>query len=188
MPPRAAVKSIDEARLRAVIASVTNWAAAARALGVSNGGPTAVTVKKRCAELGINTDHFVYEVSHPGKGRAGRQMKLEKLFERRAKLPRTATFRDRLIKEGILRNECYRCQQKPEWLGQPLSLMIARIDLDATNNRPENLQLLCPNCHAQIVLTKVGGIGAPVRRAKQAAKKQQQQIAKLNDELKKARR
>jgi hypothetical protein len=36
-----------------------------------------------------------------------------------------------------------------EWLSSPLVLEIDHVDGDAYNNRPENLRLLCPNCHAQ---------------------------------------
>ena len=36
-----------------------------------------------------------------------------------------------------------------EWLKKPLVLEIDHTDGDAYNNRPENLRLICPNCHSQ---------------------------------------
>jgi 5-methylcytosine-specific restriction endonuclease McrA len=36
-----------------------------------------------------------------------------------------------------------------EWLGKRLSMALHHINGDGTDNRLENLQLLCPNCHAQ---------------------------------------
>lgn len=36
-----------------------------------------------------------------------------------------------------------------DWQGQPLSLDVDHIDGDPTNNFPDNLRFLCPNCHRQ---------------------------------------
>lgn len=36
-----------------------------------------------------------------------------------------------------------------EWRGQPISLELHHIDGDYRNNKFDNLQLLCPNCHSQ---------------------------------------
>ena len=36
-----------------------------------------------------------------------------------------------------------------EWQGKPIPLELHHINGDNTDNRLENLQLLCPNCHAQ---------------------------------------
>jgi 5-methylcytosine-specific restriction endonuclease McrA len=36
-----------------------------------------------------------------------------------------------------------------EWLGRALSLELHHVNGDAMDNRIENLQLLCPNCHSQ---------------------------------------
>jgi hypothetical protein len=45
-------------------------------------------------------------------------------------------------------DNCSECGIK-EWLDNPLVLEVDHIDGDAYNNRPNNLRLLCPNCHAQ---------------------------------------
>lgn len=44
---------------------------------------------------------------------------------------------------------CSECNQTPEWNGKPLTLQLDHIDGDSDNNFPENLRLLCPNCHSQ---------------------------------------
>lgn len=45
----------------------------------------------------------------------------------------------------------YYCQvcELTEWRGKPISLQVDHIDGCATNNTPENLRLICPNCHSQ---------------------------------------
>ena len=36
------------------------------------------------------------------------------------------------------------------WLGLPLALVLDHVDGDPTNNRRENLRLVCPNCDSQL--------------------------------------
>ena len=43
--------------------------------------------------------------------------------------------------------KCENCGNT-EWLGQKIPLQTHHIDGDSENNELENLQLLCPNCHA----------------------------------------
>ena len=47
--------------------------------------------------------------------------------------------------------EEYKCEccNNTEWNGKPIPLELHHINGDNTDNRIENLQILCPNCHAQ---------------------------------------
>jgi DNA-binding transcriptional ArsR family regulator len=54
----------------------------------------------------------------------------------------------RLLKEGLKDNRCELCGIT-EWHGKPLNMQLHHRDGDGTNNQLENLELLCPNCHAQ---------------------------------------
>lgn len=53
----------------------------------------------------------------------------------------------RLLKEGLKKPICENCGLS-EWQGVEIPLEIHHIDGDKTNNTIENLQILCPNCHA----------------------------------------
>ena len=54
----------------------------------------------------------------------------------------------RLVSAGLKDGRCERCGIS-EWLDRPLSIALHHINGDRLDNRLENLELLCPNCHSQ---------------------------------------
>lgn len=72
---------------------------------------------------------------------------VETLIEEGRRTNRTH-LKDRLMKAGLLRPECYECGLT-EWRGKPLSLELHHLNGKGRDNRLENLHLLCPNCHSQ---------------------------------------
>ena len=57
-------------------------------------------------------------------------------------------LRKKLIAEGVKKAECERCKLTT-WMGDPAPLELDHIDSNHNNNRLENLQILCANCHGQ---------------------------------------
>lgn len=57
-------------------------------------------------------------------------------------------LKERLIKAGLKEDRCERCGLD-EWEGAPLSPQVHHRNGEGLDNRLENLQLLCPNCHSQ---------------------------------------
>ena len=57
-------------------------------------------------------------------------------------------LKGRLLADGLRDPWCEECSIS-QWRGGPLPLELHHINGDPSDNRLENLQLLCPNCHSQ---------------------------------------
>jgi len=57
-------------------------------------------------------------------------------------------LKQKLIRDGIKEAKCEICGLTI-WLGKPIPLELHHKDGNHHNNNLENLQILCPNCHAQ---------------------------------------
>ena len=56
-------------------------------------------------------------------------------------------LRRKLLREGLKEYKC-ECCNNTYWNGVPIPLEVHHKDGNKTNNELDNLQILCPNCHA----------------------------------------
>jgi hypothetical protein len=47
-------------------------------------------------------------------------------------------------------DRCAICGSEARWNGRALAFVLDHVDGDATNNRRDNLRLVCPNCDSQL--------------------------------------
>lgn len=114
-----------------------------RDLGLSNHGGNFRAFHRHVARLGLSIEHM--------KGRAHGQSKtgrpLTDILVQNSSYG--GCLRERLIREGLLKQECAKCGLGDTWNGKPLTLQLDHINGDSRDNRLMNLRLLCPNCHTQ---------------------------------------
>lgn len=73
------------------------------------------------------------------------------------------------LKKIILEEQkhtCEICGMSDTWNGQEIHFVLDHIDGDATNNKRDNLRLICPNCDSQLPTYKARNIGKSTRKYK----------------------
>jgi len=95
-------------------------------------------------ELNLDTSHFVLVFERQNI----KVLPLKDLLVNNCYRSAT-TFKNRILKEGLLKYICYECGQGPEYRGKYMSLDLDHINGNNKDNRLENLRILCGYCHKQ---------------------------------------
>ena len=117
----------------------------------STGGSYKV-LQKYAAIWSIPTDHFDPWAAnrealarHVARGRVPLE---ELLVEGRS--VRSAALKERLYAAGMKQRRCELCGQGEEWNGRRMALILDHVNGVRTDNRLENLRIVCPNCNATL--------------------------------------
>ena len=104
---------------------------------------------KKVKELNISINHFTGQAHLKNKKHDWNvKIPLTKILIKESNYSSTYHLKKRLIKEKIFQYKCNICGID-DWNHKPLSLHLDHINGINNDNRIENLQLLCPNCHSQ---------------------------------------
>jgi hypothetical protein len=117
-----------------------------RRLGYTPNGGVHRMMRAHIGRLGLDTAHFVGARWPTTRPELIRKRPLAEILVRGSTYA-TSTLRRRLIKEGLRPAHCEECGLS-EWRGAALPLHLDHINGDHTDNRLENLRILCPNCHS----------------------------------------
>jgi hypothetical protein len=145
--PRSGPKySEDEARI--AVAASLSFAEALRRLGRCPSGGAAQVLKKWIVAWGISTDHFdPYAASRTRLVKV--RIPLEDILVAGSTYHR-GKLKERLFEAGIKSRRCELCGLGELWHGRRFSLILDHINGVSTDNRIENLRIVCPNCAATL--------------------------------------
>ena len=118
-----------------------------QALGLIPAGGNYEQVQKYIAQLNLDTSHFTGQGHLRGKTHDYTKKPLSHYLVK-GKYTGSHKLKLRLIAEGVLEHKCA-CCGITEWNGLPTPIELEHKDGDHHNNELSNLELLCPNCHAQ---------------------------------------
>lgn len=143
--PRA--RNWTDADLIAAVEGSTSIRQVLARLGLSPAGGNYSQIKHRIQQLQIDTGHFRGQGWK--RGDVAPVVPARPLDELLIKGSRVQSYKlkRRLLAAKLKEPECEACHIR-EWLGHPAPLELDHINGETSDNRLENLRLLCANCHA----------------------------------------
>ncbi|GGY17015.1 HNH endonuclease signature motif containing protein [Streptomyces djakartensis] len=135
--------------LCAAVSESVSFSEVLRRLGRPDTGTQRAHLRRWIAEDQLTTEHFLGQAHQRGKRRPTSARRPEDILVKQdsGSRIRTVVLRRALHEMGVP-EECADCGIGPEWLGKPMTLEVDHVNGDWSDNRLENLRLLCPNCHA----------------------------------------
>ncbi|MEJ8278632.1 HNH endonuclease signature motif containing protein [Pseudonocardia spirodelae] len=135
--------------LAAAVRDSESVSAVLRRLGYAPSGGMHRLLLGHIRRLGLDTAHFRGRAWSRGRPTATRTVRpLSEVLVRDSPMRNTGHLRKRLVSAGLKEPRCEICGID-RWRERPLPLHLDHVNGDHTDNRLENLRILCPNCHAQ---------------------------------------
>lgn len=101
----------------------------------------------RCLECGNNCNRYMRYCSKKCRGANNRRVRVERFLAGTLNPNSLSVLKAALI--DCRGNICAWCSQGSVHNHKPLTLQLDHVDGNSDNNHPDNLRLLCPNCHSQ---------------------------------------
>jgi DNA-directed RNA polymerase subunit RPC12/RpoP len=97
-------------------------------------------ITKRVMELGIDISHFV-KCNHRPNGYEDIMIEGSSVTQ--------PTLKKYVLSNDIVEYVCNKCSNDGVWMDNPITLELHHINGNNKDNREDNLEFLCPNCHTQ---------------------------------------
>lgn len=140
----------SDEEFKIAVAESFSYAQVIERLHLRAAGSNYDTVKRKIMELGLDTSHMTGKGWNTGARYTPIREKrpLSEILIEHSTFVNANHLRERLLGEGIKEHRCEKCGNT-QWLGKPIPLELHHINAIRDDQRLSNIQLLCPNCHAQ---------------------------------------
>jgi len=128
--------------LRRAVADSTSMTGTIAALGWPLTSGSRRRLREMLALFDVDISHFLRGSAASSEGT---RLPIEELLTK--KNAASNWLKARLLEAGLLFPLCDLCGRE-QWLGRPIPLELDHINGEHSDNRLENLRVLCPNCHA----------------------------------------
>lgn len=138
----------DEELARAVSSS-GSIAQVLKRLNLRPTGGNYKSIKAHILRLDLDVSHHLGQkwASSQGLNRCAPKRSLEEVLVENSTYTNSSYLKKRLLDAGKLERKCYACNLT-KWRETLIPLELEHINGINTDNRLDNLTLLCPNCHA----------------------------------------
>lgn len=134
---------------------VFSYAGLAEKIGYNKtGGSSIKTVKDMIDELSLDVSHFTHQSWNKGKTKetdsrikSMEKYSIDEIFVLNSPVSHKV-MRGYVERHHLLEYKCQKCGCDGQWQDGTIALEIHHINGNNKDNRLENLEYLCPNCHA----------------------------------------
>jgi hypothetical protein len=108
---------------------------------------SGLSIRECAARFGFCTASWTAAVRRGAVVPRPKEMPLETLLVTGRAQTGRGHLKQRLLAAGLKQERCERCGIS-KWQGMPLAMQLHHVNGDGLDNRLENLELLCANCHS----------------------------------------
>lgn len=159
MPRKYTYHKYSRELLEEVVARSKCWREVCEALDIPPATGSQSHLTRRAKQLGINSSHFIGQAWNKGRTFPLLRRPVE-YYLFKGSTVRSPLLKKKLIQAGIKKEACEICGNT-EWNNRKIPLELDHKNSDHWDNRLENLQLICPNCHAQVTSDRLKSASTP---------------------------